>query len=63
MRMPFSGAVLAVIVAGSATVEAVPIAVLAAVTGWLVTMTLDPPAPQAVTGSAAGDSATAATAT
>jgi H+/Cl- antiporter ClcA len=63
MRMPFSGALLAVLVAGGATLEAIPIAVLAAVTGWLVTMTLDPPAPQAVTGSAAGDSATAATAT
>jgi H+/Cl- antiporter ClcA len=63
MRLPFSGAVLAVIVAGSATVEAVPIAVLAAVTGWLVTMTLDPPQPQAATGSSAGDPAAAGTAT
>jgi H+/Cl- antiporter ClcA len=63
MGMPFSGAVLAVIVAGSATIEAVPIAVLAAATGWLVAMALDPPAPQAATGSPAGDPATAGTAT
>ena len=63
MRMPFSGAVLAVIIAGSATVEAVPIAVLAAVTGWLVSMVLYPPEPQAATGSPAGDSATAGPAT
>ena len=63
MRMPFSGAVLAVIIAGGATVEAVPIAVLAAVTGWLVSMVLYPPEPQAATGSPAGDSATAGPAT
>jgi H+/Cl- antiporter ClcA len=63
MRLPFSGSVLAVLVAGSATLEAIPIAILASVTGWLVAMTLDPPEDQAATGSAGRGSATAGTAT
>lgn len=52
MKAPFSGAVLAAIVGGGAASEAVPVAVLAAVVGWLVALVIDPPAPQAATGSA-----------
>jgi H+/Cl- antiporter ClcA len=55
MRMPFSGAVLAAIIAGNATTDAVPFAVLGAVVGWLVALAIDPP-PQAATGSAGADS-------
>jgi hypothetical protein len=51
MRVPLSASLLAVLVAGNATLDAIPIAVLAAVTGWLVTMAVDPPPAQAATAS------------
>jgi chloride channel protein, CIC family len=53
IRMPFAAAVLAVLVAGGAAPDAVPIAILAAVTGWLAMLLLDSPRTQAATGSAA----------
>jgi H+/Cl- antiporter ClcA len=52
LRMPFSATLLAVLVAGGAALDAVPIAILAAATGWLALQALDPRRPQAATGSA-----------
>jgi H+/Cl- antiporter ClcA len=43
LRAPFFGAVLSALLGGTAAAEAIPIAILAAVTGWLVALALQPP--------------------
>jgi H+/Cl- antiporter ClcA len=47
MRLPFFGAVLAALLVGLTATGTAPIAVIAAVTGWLVTLRLDVPAREA----------------
>jgi H+/Cl- antiporter ClcA len=43
LRAPFFGALLSTLLAGSAAAETMPIAVIAAVAGWLVALALQPP--------------------
>lgn len=44
LRAPFFGAVLAALLAGPASADTIPIAIIAAVLGWLVAMRFAPPA-------------------
>jgi H+/Cl- antiporter ClcA len=43
LRAPFFGALLATLLVGAAAADTIPIAILAAVTGWLVASALQPP--------------------
>ena len=47
IRAPFFGALLAALLVGSAAAETIPIAVIAAVAGWLVASALSPPPTEA----------------
>ena len=40
LRMPFSGALMAALLGGSAGFDAIPIVVIASVIGWLVAMAI-----------------------